>query len=81
MDRQQREAIPLHADVLSDADTSEEILINNPEDSTTGSAGDIHGGRPEGIADPTTGNTASSIIGNAGETASPTRLSNDGGVG
>ncbi len=81
MERPQREAIPLHNGVLSDADTSEEILLNNPESRSGSNTETIAAESPGGVTDTAAGNTTSSIIGNAGETTSPTRLSNDGGVG
>jgi hypothetical protein len=81
MERPQREEMPLHTGVLSDAGTSEEILLNNPENSSEGNPGNTGAESPEGVIDTAGGNTASGIIGNAGETGSPTRLSNDGGIG
>ncbi len=81
MERPQREEMPLHTGVLSDADTSEEILLNSPESSAEDNPGNPGGESPEGIVDTAAGTTPSGIIGNAGETASPTRLSNEGGVG
>jgi len=68
MDRQQTNEVPLHDSVLSDASTSEEVMLNRGE-------------KHADISPKSAEEESSAVIGTGGETASPERLSNSGGVG
>lgn len=68
MDRPRADEVPLHDSVLSDASTSEEIMLNRGEKR----AATIPKSAEE---------DSSAVIGTGGETASAERLSNGGGVG
>lgn len=79
MERPQPNEMPLHSGVLNEADTYEEVLLSTDEHAQQGSDRNTSDTSPEGVIPE--GSMPSGIIGNAGETESPTQLSNQGGVG
>ncbi len=68
MDRAHPDEIPLHDSVLSDASTSEEVMLNRGQKDADATA-------------KSEDEDSSAIIGTGGETTSAERLSNRGGVG
>ena len=68
MDRPQPEELPLHDSVLSDAQSTEEILLARDAQA------------PDTIVENSDEQTTG-IVGTGGETDSAERLSNEGGVG